>query len=112
MFTARLYLPTYSERELMPAVFQWNYGKAMAAITTPSSHFLTLLGIHLPLMFPKLSVTHPGPNVWQCFLLLRLVFEKESNTLQYPYMCISVHTYMYTHTLTHSKLLLLLATSQ
>lgn len=41
MFRARLFLDTSSERELMPAVLQWNYGKAMAAIPIHSSHFLT-----------------------------------------------------------------------
>lgn len=102
VFRVRLYLDTYAESELISAALQWNYGKVMVVMPSHSSHFLSPLRIPLTLLvFHKLSITHPGTNVWQCFLLIRLFFEKENITLQYSYMCISVHTYPYTYSHTN-----------
>lgn len=109
VFRVRLYLDTYAESELISAALQWNYGKVMVVMPSHSSHFLSPLRIPLTLLvFHKLSITHPGTNVWQCFLLIRLFFLKKKTSL------FSIHTcvFLYIHTHAHTHTLILLATSQ
>jgi hypothetical protein len=94
VFGARLHLDVYSERELTPATLQRNYGKPQ------QQHLLIPVTPSAPFRITCHSWSRTFCQPWQCFLLIRLVSEKESIILKYSHMCICVYTY--THTSIHA----------